>query len=223
MSPTGEKSQDTFDTVMLAIGRKPETERLNLAAAGVVAEKSGKLLVRQEQTNVPHIYALGDIIEGVPELTPSAIQAGLLLANRFYKGSTIQMDYEAIPTTVFTPLEYGSVGLSEETAIARYGEENIEVYHAHWQPLEFTVPHHPENQCYMKMICNLADSERVLGMHYLGPNAGEVIQGFGLTVKLGATKADMDNLVGIHPTNAETFAAMKISKRSGVSPELTGC
>lgn len=128
-----------------------------------------------------------------------------------------------VPTTVFTPLEYGCIGLSEEDAISLKGEENIEVYHSPFQPLEWTIPHHDENTCYMKLICDKSDDvrsliqsvvccltkwgvelqERVIGLHILGPNAGEMTQGYGVAFKCGATKKHFDATIGIHPTCSE--------------------
>jgi thioredoxin reductase (NADPH) len=148
-----------------------------------VNPKTHKILVRQEQTSVPHIYAIGDIIEGGLELTPVAIQTGRLLARRLYGGGTIPMDYVFVPTTVFTPIEYGACGYSEEDAIAKFGAENIEVYHSFFKPLEWTVAHRPENECYAKMIVNKDDFNRVIGLHIVGPNAGEVMQGYAVALK----------------------------------------
>uniref|UniRef100_A0A669DJL7 thioredoxin-disulfide reductase (NADPH) n=1 Tax=Oreochromis niloticus TaxID=8128 RepID=A0A669DJL7_ORENI len=187
------------------LGRDACTDKLGLDKAGVkVNPKNGKIPVNdEEQTNVPHIYAIGDILEGKWELTPVAIQAGKLLARRLYGGSTVKCDYINVPTTVFTPLEYGSCGLPEEKAIELYGEENIEVYHSLFWPLEFTVPGRDNNKCYSKIICNKLDNDRVIGFHYLGPNAGEVTQGFGAAMKCGVTKEQLDTTIGIHPTCAE--------------------
>uniref|UniRef100_A0A3P8ZZL7 Thioredoxin-disulfide reductase n=1 Tax=Esox lucius TaxID=8010 RepID=A0A3P8ZZL7_ESOLU len=173
--------------------------------------RNGKIPVNdEEQTNVPHIYAIGDILEGKWELTPVAIQAGKLLARRLYAGASLKVfhfcspcDYVNVPTTVFTPLEYGACGLSEEKAIELYGQENLEVYHSLFWPLEFTVPNRDNNKCYAKIICNKLDSDRVIGFHYLGPNAGEVTQGYGAAMKCGLTKEQLDNTIGIHPTCAE--------------------
>jgi len=128
-----------------------------------------------------------------------------------------------VPTTVFTPLEYGCIGLSEEDAIKKYGEEDIEVYHTGYQPLEFTVAHRPENDCYAKLVCVRSQNEKVVGFHVLGPNAGEITQGFGIGLKLNATKADFDNLIGIHPTCAEVFTTLGITKRSGADASAAGC
>jgi len=135
----GTESSDDFDTVLFAIGRYAVTQGLNLEAAGVKAEKNGKFNVNEyEQTNVPHIYAIGDVQNGRLELTPTAIKAGMLLVNRLFMGSTELMDYVNVPTTVFTPLEYGCCGLSELDAKIKYGEQNINTYHTQFKPLEWS-------------------------------------------------------------------------------------
>ena len=230
----GTTASDEYDTVLLAIGRNVCTDAIGLDAAGVkVNPRSGKVPVSAtEQTNVPHIYALGDIIDGealdppsaLTELTPVAIQAGRLLASRlFVDGFEGKMDYGLVPTTVYTPIEYGSCGLAEEDAIAKLGEKNVEVYHSYFKPLEWTVPHRGDNACYAKIICDLTDSERVIGLHVCGPNAGEMTQGFAVAMRCGATKADFTNTVGIHPTTAEEFCILSVSKRSGDSAEKAGC
>ena len=117
-----------------------------------------------------NIYAIGDVIDEssangrVLELTPVAIQAGQLLANRLFGKSEVKMDYYAVPTTVFTPIEYGAIGYSEEEAIEAYGQDNIEVYHQNFWPLEWTVPHKPHDVCYAKLICNKADNVSCLSL-----------------------------------------------------------
>uniref|UniRef100_A0A7N8YQ42 thioredoxin-disulfide reductase (NADPH) n=1 Tax=Mastacembelus armatus TaxID=205130 RepID=A0A7N8YQ42_9TELE len=201
---TDEIIEGEYNTVLVAVGRDACTEKIGLDKAGVkVNPKNGKIPVNdEEQTSVPHIYAIGDILEGKWELTPVAIQAGKLLARRLYGGSTVKCDYINVPTTVFTPLEYGSCGLSEERAIEIYGQD-VEVYHSLFWPLEFTVPGRDNNKCYAKIICNKLDNDRVIGFHYLGPNAGEVTQGFGAAMKCGVTKEQLDSTIGIHPTCAE--------------------
>uniref|UniRef100_A0A4X2LFS6 thioredoxin-disulfide reductase (NADPH) n=2 Tax=Vombatus ursinus TaxID=29139 RepID=A0A4X2LFS6_VOMUR len=221
----GREETDIFDTVMWAIGRVPETRRLNLEKVGVTLHPdSQKILVdASEATSVAHIYAIGDITEGRPELTPTAIMAGKLLARRLFGRSTELMDYDNVATTVFTPLEYGCVGLSEEEAERRYGQEGIEVYHAYYKPLEFTVAEKDSSQCYIKMVCLRGRDQRILGLHFLGPNAGEVIQGFSLGIKCGATYSQMKRTVGIHPTSAEEVTKLWITKRSGLPATVTGC
>uniref|UniRef100_A0A673L2I9 Thioredoxin reductase 1, cytoplasmic-like n=1 Tax=Sinocyclocheilus rhinocerous TaxID=307959 RepID=A0A673L2I9_9TELE len=206
-----------YNTVLIAVGRDACTGKIGLDKAGVeVNAKNGKIPVNdEEQTNVPHIYAIGDILEGKWELTPVAIQAGKLLARRLFAGATLKCDYVNVPTTVFTPMEYGSCGYPEEKAVEIYGQENLEIYHSLFWPLEFTVPGRDNNKCYAKIICNNLDNERVIGFHYLGPNAGEVTQGFGAAMKCGITKDQLDNTIGIHPTCAEIFTTMEVTKSSG--------
>jgi pyruvate/2-oxoglutarate dehydrogenase complex dihydrolipoamide dehydrogenase (E3) component len=128
-----------------------------------------------------------------------------------------------VPTSVFTPLEYGCIGLAEEDAIAKYGKEDIVVYHSNFTPLEWTVPHHSATACYAKLICVPSLNERVVGLHILGPNAGEITQGWTVGMKLNATKADFDNTIGIHPTVAEVFTTLTVTKESGESAEAGGC
>jgi len=227
----GSTGSEDFDTVMFATGRDVCTSGIGLETTGVKVSANGKIPVVAEQTNVPHIYAIGDIIDGdslsppsnLTELTPVAIQAGKLLAARLYSGKTLQMDYTNVPTTVYTPLEYGCCGMTEEDAEAKYGSGNLEVYHSYFKPLEWTIPHKGDNACYAKLICHKEDNERVIGLHICGPNAGEMTQGFAVAIKCGATKADFDNTVGIHPTTVEEFTTMSVTKSSGGSAEKAGC
>jgi len=223
---SNEVGKEEFDTVLAAIGRIADTEKLNCSAAGVRTAKNGKIIGDNgyaEQTSQKNIHAIGDCLSGYPELTPVAIQAGKVLADRIFGGSKMAMDYINVPTTVFTPVEYGACGLSEEDAEQKYSD-NIVVYHSNFTPLEYTLPHRNEKiQCYMKLVCVKSESERVVGFHYFGPNAGEVTQGFGLSMKLGATKADFETVVGIHPTCAEGFTTMEVTKDSGMAVEDDGC
>jgi len=188
----GGMASDEYDTVLLAIGRYALTEQCNVAAAGVKVSSSKKIegtgigAGSHEQSNVPHIFAIGDVLEGRPELTPVAVQAGIMLARRLYGGGTAAMDYDLVPTAVFSPLEYGCVGLSEEDCIAQYGEDKIDVYHQQFKPLELTLPGRGDNASYVKVIVDKTDSERILGMHYLGWNAGEVIQGLHPSVLIAS-------------------------------------
>jgi thioredoxin reductase (NADPH) len=215
---------DEYDTVLFAVGRTAETQAIGLDKAGVIVDQeSGKIAAVNERTNVPHIYAIGDILKDRLELTPVAIQAGRLLARRLFNGSQILMDYVNVPTTIFTPIEYGCVGFAEDAAIRIFGEDNIEVYHSYFRPLEWNISGRPDNVCYAKVITNLKDNERVIGFHIVGPNAGEITQGFGAAIKSGLTKEILDNTVGIHPTTAEEFTTLSITKRSGISPEKHGC
>ncbi|KAM5169916.1 thioredoxin reductase 1, cytoplasmic [Mantella aurantiaca] len=224
-SADGTEIVEEYNTVLLAIGRDACTRKIGLNIPGVkINEKSGKIPVNdEEQTNVPYIYAIGDVLENKLELTPVAIQAGRFLAQRLYGGSTVKCDYVNVPTTVFTPLEYGACGLSEENAIFKYGEDNIEVYHSYFWPLEWTVPERDSNKCYAKLICHIKDNERVVGFHVLSPNAGEITQGFAVAIKCGLTKKQLDCTIGIHPVCAEIFTTLTVTKRSGDDLVQGGC
>ena len=231
----GAEASDEFDTVLLAVGRDAFTHKLGLDKVGVdVNPKSGKLPVTDETTSAPHVFAIGDVVDGealdppsaLTELTPVAIQAGRLLASRLYGGGTRRMDYQMVPTTVFTPLEYGCVGLTEEAAIAAYGNDNVEVYHQYFTPLEWRVvtsARRKRQEGYAKLIVHSADANRVVGLHITGPNAGEMVQGFAVAMRCGATKDDFDATVGIHPTCVEMLTTMDITKRSGESPKVKAC
>jgi len=211
-----------FDTVLLAIGRTGCAGWLDVEKAGLTATKSGKLTVEtDEKTKVDHIYAIGDVIEGYPELTPVAIQAGRLLANRLFKGASKLMDYDNIATTVFTPIEYGCVGLSEEDAEAKLGKDGMIIYHAFAKPLEWNLnSERADDMGYIKVICDKKNGEKIVGIHILGPNAGEMIQGLGVAMKIGVTKENLDDCVGIHPTFAETYTTLTEIKEEG--KELSG-
>jgi len=223
----GQKTQttDEFDTVMLAIGRTPCTSGIGLENINVELTKKGKVVVNdREETNVENVYAIGDILDGRLELTPVAIQAGRLLARRMFGGSEELMDYDRVATTVFTPLEYSACGLSEEAALEKHGEANIEVYHRKFWPLEWTVAGKDPNLCYMKAITlRHEQDEPIIGLHYVGPQAGEVMQGFSAAMKSGLTKKILDGTVGIHPVNAEWFTDLQVTKRSGVELQNSGC
>jgi thioredoxin reductase (NADPH) len=223
-----EKRVEIFDTVLFAVGRTADTAGLDLAKAGLVADKWGKFESDGETTNVSHIYAVGDVLAGRMELTPVAIQAGELLAKRLFGGATKRMDYDMIPTTVFTPSEYGCVGYSEEDAHKKFGAENVETYLWQWSTLEHQAAHRLKHKsirkdivdtmppnCLAKVVVLKNENEKVVGFHFVGPNAGEVTQGFAIAVKAGATKDMFDDIVGIHPTDAEAFCTLEV-KRSDV-------
>lgn len=224
------ESSDVFDTVLLAIGRTAITDGTNCEAIGIQLDRESRKIIcpaekpfpgLTESTTVPNIFAIGDVVKGGLELTPVAILAGKLLAGRLYDGSDKRMNYNAVATTVFTPIEYGFVGLSEEDARAQYPD--VEVYHKYYDPVELTVAHRALGRCYVKVIVDINDLEKVLGMHLVGFHAGEIIQGYALAFKKGISKNDLDMLVGIHPTSAETFTTLVVTKSSGVDPKASGC
>ncbi|XP_052872284.1 thioredoxin reductase 1, mitochondrial-like [Anopheles cruzii] len=217
--------EDLFDTVLFAIGRQPETASLRLDLAGVLTVNgSGKIDVNDaHQTNVENIYAVGDVLYRKPELTPVAIHAGRFVARRMFGNSDETMDYRNVPTTVFTPLEYGCVGMGEEQAEECHGKDNIEVYHAYYKPTEFFVPQRSVRHCYLKTVALRGGDQHVLGLHFLGPGAGEVMQGFAVALKCGLTMKVLRDTVGIHPTVAEEFTRLTITKSSGLDPTPASC
>ena len=222
-SPEGEKTE-TFDTVLFAIGRYAVTEGLNLANAGVVAESNGKFRVNeQEQTNVENIYAVGDVLYGRLELTPVAIKTGALLAARLMGKGSALMDYDSVPTTVFTPLEYGAVGLTEDEAKQRFGADQISTFHTKFRPLEWEYrAQGVVRTAYTKVLVNKAD-DKVVGFHIACPNAGEITQGIAVGFKCGMTKTQLDSCVGIHPTCAEDCIGLHLTKEENPDATKTGC
>ena len=198
---------DTFETdlVMYATGRSPNTKNLGLEAAGVELASNGSIKVDDFfRTNVPSIYALGDVIDRVA-LTPVAIAEGMCIAANLFRGTARKMDYDNIPTAVFSQPNIGTVGLTEEKARETYGA--VDVYATSFRHMKHTLSGR-EEKTFMKLIVNPAD-DRVVGAHMIGDEAGEIMQGLGVALKAGATKADFDATVGIHPTAAEEFVTMR--------------
>jgi len=195
-----------------------------LESVGVKTEKNGKIVCNDDDTTTAaNIFAIGDCVHSRLELTPTAIYAGRLLSNRLFGGASDLMNYKFVPTTVFTPIEYGCIGYSEEDALKHFGEENIKVYYGNFKPLEWVFSDdREEDEAYGKLIVNLLDSERVVGFHYMGPHAGEVTQGFGTAIKMGATRKDFAATVGIHPTSAEEMVGLKNIK-GGEEEKASGC
>ena len=219
----GQIVSDEYNTVLIAIGRRALTDNIGLDKIGLKTNEDGKVMTVNEQTNIENIYAVGDILEDKPELTPVAIEAGVLLSRRLFGKSEVQCDYLNIPTTIFTPLEYGTVGCSEETAIEKFGEDNVETYIQYFTPTEWISLDRPKNKCYAKLITVINEGERVVGFHYLGPAAGEVTQFVSLLLKKNTTKAEFDALIGIHPICAEIFTTLTVTKRSGLPALQAGC
>ena len=198
-------STENFDLVMYATGRRPRIEGLGLESAGVALTEKGAVQVDDYfQTSVPSIFALGDVIDRF-QLTPVAIAEAMCLASNLFKGTRQAMDYADIPTAVFCQPNIGTVGLTEEAAESRYGK--IDVYQSEFKPMKHTLTGRNERTM-MKLLVNPVD-DRVIGAHMVGPDAGEIIQGLGVAIKAGATKAQFDATVGIHPTAAEEFVTMR--------------
>ncbi|PSW05006.1 glutathione-disulfide reductase [Photobacterium lipolyticum] len=196
------------DLLIWAIGRNPTTDKINLAATGVETTEHGYIKVDEyQQTNVKGIYCVGDIMAGGIELTPVAVKAGRQLSERLFNGKTdAKMDYKLVPTVVFSHPPIGTIGLTEPEAIAEYGEDNVKVYKSGFTAMYTAVTSHRQ-PCKMKLVC-AGPEETVVGLHGIGFTVDEMIQGFGVAIKMGATKADFDSVVAIHPTGSEEFVTM---------------
>ncbi|MFK7732126.1 MAG: glutathione-disulfide reductase [Pseudomonadales bacterium] len=193
------------DCVMYATGRVPLLEEAGVNTLNLDMTANGKIAVNDSfETSVPGVYALGDIIDS-PELTPVAIAEAMVFVDRVYKNSTRTLDYSNIPTAVFCQPSIGTVGLSESEARQQY--ENVKTYRSEFRALKNTLSGSSE-RTFMKMIVD-SDTDRVLGVHMVGPDAGEITQGMGVALKAGATKSDFDETIGIHPTSAEEFVTMR--------------
>ncbi len=197
--------------VIWAIGRSPNTADLNLAAAGIKADERGFIAVDEYQnTNVAGIYALGDVMQNGIELTPVAVKCGRLLSERLFNAAAHseapKMDYEMVPTVIFSHPPIGTVGLSEEAARKRYGED-IKVYTSNFVAMYTAITEHRQ-PCRLKLIC-AGPQQTVVGLHGIGYGVDEMIQGFSVAMKMGATKADFDRVTAIHPTGSEEFVTMR--------------
>lgn len=197
------------DCLIWAIGREPATDKINLSAAGVHADDNGFIRVdKYQNTNVKGIYAVGDIT-GEAQLTPVAIKAGRLLAERLFNPELpdAHMDYRQIPTIVFSHPPIGTVGLTEAEAIAVHGESNVKVYRSQFAAMYNAITPHRALSTF-KLVVTGKD-ERVVGIHGIGEGMDEILQGFAVAMKMGATKADFDATVALHPTSAEEFVTLR--------------
>ncbi len=196
----------TADTLLWAIGRRANTDQLNLAAAGVNCETSGVIPVDEWQnTNISGIYAIGDII-GHHELTTVAIAAGRKLAARlFNQQSQSRLDYDNVPTVIFSHPPIGTVGLTEAQAREQYPD--IKTYTTRFTALYHALSEHKPKTA-MKLVC-AGSEERVVGCHIIGEGADEMLQGFAVAIKMGACKNDFDDTVAIHPTSAEELVTLR--------------
>ena len=193
------------DTVMSAIGRRPNVNGLGLEEAGVALKDNGAVIVDDYfQTNVKSIYAIGDIIDRY-QLTPVALAEGMAVYKTLFRDEPSAVDYEYIPTAVFSQPPIGTVGLMEDEAREKYGD--VSIFKSTFRTLKNTLTGSDE-QTFMKMIVDKA-SDKVVGIHMVGTDAGEMTQGFAVAMKAGATKAVFDSTIGIHPTSAEEFVTMR--------------
>ena len=198
----------TVDCLIWAIGRAANTSGFGLEKTGVKLTEKGTIYSDEfENTSVPGIYALGDVT-GKLDLTPVAVKAGRQLSERIFNNKAdAKLDYTDVATVVFSHPVIGSVGLTEEKAIAKYGAENIKVYKSSFTPM-YTALGDNRQPSTMKLV-TLGDDEKIIGLHGIGYGVDEMIQGFSVAIKMGATKADFDNTVAIHPTGSEEFVTMR--------------
>lgn len=207
---SGEGSVE-IDCVLWAIGRSPDLDRLNLGITKVELNEKNHLKVDDYQnTNIDHIYSLGDACDKGFELTPVAIAAGRKLADRLFGGvSDAKLVYENIPSVVFSHPTVGSVGLTEPQARKKFGDDNIKIYTSSFTALFYSMfEQEDKGPTSYKLVC-AGKEEKVVGLHILGLGSDEIMQGFGVAIKMGATKADFDRCVAIHPTSAEELVTMK--------------
>ncbi|PVU95504.1 hypothetical protein BB559_002706 [Furculomyces boomerangus] len=201
---------DNFDCVLWAVGREPNISGLGLEKINVKLRKTNHVIADPFQyTGVEGVFALGDVY-GLAELTPVAIAAGRKLSDRLFGGEEFRdskLDYETIPTVIFGAQPAGTCGITEAQAIKRYGKDNIKIYQTKFSNMyNALLPYKPMTS--MKLIVTLPE-EKVVGLHMIGRDCDEMLQGFGVAMKMGATKKDFDNCVAIHPTSSEELVTMR--------------
>jgi glutathione reductase (NADPH) len=202
------ESEETIvaDTIALAAtGRKPNLENLGIENTGVEVVDGAIAVKENNQTAEAHIYAIGDCTDRI-NLTPVAIKEGRILADTQFGGKSGKMSYENVPSAVFSTPEAGTVGLTEAEAREKYGDA-VKVYRSKFRPMYYTLPDMPEKTL-MKLVVD-TNSDRVLGAHMVGDYAAEIIQGVAIAVNMGATKAQFDATVALHPSSAEEFVTMR--------------
>ncbi len=204
-----DQSRELYDQVMFATGRKPLTHDLGLQAAGIALDAAGAVVVDEfSRTSVPSVYAVGDATNRV-NLTPVAIHEGTAVAQTLFNNTPTRADHRDVPSAVFSQPTVATVGLTEAEARARYGA--VTIYRSQFRELKHTLSGRKQ-QAYMKLVVE-TQSDRVVGLHMVGDHAGEVVQGFAVAIKMGATKAQFDATLGIHPTAAEEFVTMRTPHR----------
>ncbi|KAI7860806.1 hypothetical protein BDC45DRAFT_492858 [Circinella umbellata] len=206
----GQASSLEVDCVLWAVGRSPNVEKLNLESANIETNEKGYVVVDEYQnTSTPGVLALGDAC-GNFELTPVAIAAGRRLSDRMFGGEQFKnakLDYHNIPTVVFSHPTAGTIGLTEDEARAKYGDANVKTYSSKFVNMFFSMLDHKEPTAYKLVVTG--PEEKVVGVHLFGRESDEILQGFGVAVRMGATKADFDNCVAIHPSAAEELVTMR--------------
>ena len=195
------------EIVMFATGRTPNLDRLGLDNTGVKIDERGKIIVDEwQQTNIPHIYAVGDVTNTHLDLTPVAINEGRAFADTHFGNNKRNLSDFITPTAVFSQPQVGAVGLTEEQARKKY--KNIDVYRTSFGPTKYRLSSDIKEELLMKLIVD-ADSDKIVGTHMVGPEAAELIQLLGVALRAGATKYEFDHTIGVHPTLAEEFVTMR--------------
>jgi len=221
---TDKGSELTVDSVMFATGRKPNSWDLGLEEVGVELDKrSGKVLVDEySRTNIESIFAIGDVTDRI-QLTPVALMEGMAMAKTMFGGEPAKPDHECVPSAVFSQPPIGTCGLSENEAAKKYG--SVDVYLTKFKPMKHTMPtgRGEEERMLMKMLViseRFEGAGRVVGCHMVGAEAGEMMQGIGVAMKAGASKADFDATIGIHPTAAEEWCTMRTKTRTTTAADV---
>ena len=197
-------SELLVDAILSAVGREPNTKELGLEQLGVKVDRRGAIAVNESfRTSIPSVYAVGDVIDRI-QLTPVALAEGMIVARNLYGGAKAKPDYEFVPSAVFSQPSIATVGLTEEEARASFA---VDVYKSTFTPMKQTMTERKEKML-MKLVVERS-SDRVVGVHVVGPEAAEIVQGFAVALKCGAKKADFDGTIGIHPTAAEELVTMR--------------
>jgi len=195
----------TVDLAMAAVGRAPASPGLGLAEAGVALDARGAIVVDEySRTKVPHIFAVGDVT-GRVALTPIAIREGHAVADTLFGGRPTPIRHHLIPTAVFAQPAIAAIGLTEPVARAHH---DIKIYKAAFRPMRYALSGRDE-QVLVKLIVDCKDSERVLGLHMVGPDTPEIVQAAAVAITMGATKADLDRTFALHPTTAEELVLLR--------------
>ena len=204
---------DGYDEVLFAIGRDPVTDSLNLPAAGIDVGPGGHVVVDDaSRTTADGVYAVGDVI-GKVDLTPVAIAAGRLLSDRLFGGAALddtKMDYDMVPTVVFSHPAIAAMGLTEAEAIEKYGEATVTTHQTTFVNMLYSASScttSSTSRRRAKLVC-IGEEQKIIGLHMIGLAVDEILQGFGVAMKMGATKADFDSVVAIHPTSAEELVTI---------------
>ncbi|RZF46991.1 hypothetical protein LSTR_LSTR011854 [Laodelphax striatellus] len=203
---------DTYEVVMFAQDRVPRIQDMGLRDIKVSIDPDGKIISNiYDETGCETIYAIGDVVAGRPGLSSVAAKSGKLLIGRLYNDSDEVVNYDVVPRVILTPIKYSYVGLSEQEAIRIYGAEHVEIYERSFRPLSWKIlKTHKSKLCFAKMICvedGLVE-DRVVGLHYIGPMADDIIQGFELVLKLGVNRKTINDMITVYPSDASIFSRL---------------